>query len=54
MKPEIYMMNPHPWEGAIGNYQPALHGGHTVVTIVLCTQKTVLRFHPTAKTRAEP
>lgn len=54
MKPKIYMMNPRPWEGAIGNHQPALHDGHTVVINVFCAQKTVLRFHPTAKTRAEP
>lgn len=54
MKPKIYMMNPRPWDGAIGNHQPALHCSHAVLTEVLCAQKTVLRFHPTANTRAEP
>lgn len=51
----FYMMTPRSArEGDINNDQPDLHCSYAVMTKGLRTQKTILGFHPTAKTRADP
>lgn len=50
----FYMMIAHSMQGGIGDGQSNLHRSYAVMTKGLCTQKTVLRLHPTAKTRADP
>lgn len=51
----FYMMVAHSRQGGIGDGQSTnLHHSYAVMTKGLCTQKTVLRLHPTAKTRADP
>lgn len=54
MNQKFYTMIPRSREVGIVDGQPAFQYGYVVMQEILCTQKTVLRFHPTAKTRAVP
>lgn len=49
----FYTIIPRSGQAAIDDSQPTRYYNYSALKHVLCPQKTVLGFHPTAKTRAD-